>query len=37
MKTNKSFYSLYMFEFIDHPEYGCRDLKGLRRGVLKQF
>jgi hypothetical protein len=28
-ENKKSFYSLDMFEFIHHPEYGCRDLKGL--------
>jgi hypothetical protein len=26
---NKSFYPSNMFEFIYHPEYGWRDLKGL--------
>jgi hypothetical protein len=28
-ENNKSFYTLNMFEFIYHPEYGCRNLKGL--------
>jgi hypothetical protein len=28
-ENNKSFYPSNMFEFIHHPEYGCRDLKGL--------
>jgi hypothetical protein len=28
-ENNKSFYPSDMFEFIHHPEYGCRDLKGL--------
>jgi hypothetical protein len=28
-ENNKSFYPLDMFDFIHHPEYGCRDLKGL--------
>jgi hypothetical protein len=28
-KNNKSFYPLDTFEFIPHPEYGCRNLKGL--------
>jgi hypothetical protein len=28
-ENNKSFYPSNMFEFIYHPEYGCRDLKGL--------
>jgi hypothetical protein len=30
-ENNKSFYPSTMFEFIHHPEYGCRDLKGLRQ------
>jgi hypothetical protein len=29
-ENNKSFNPSDMFEFIHHPEYGCRDLKGLR-------
>jgi hypothetical protein len=29
-ENNKSFYPLDMFEFIHHPEYGCRDIKGLK-------
>jgi hypothetical protein len=29
-ENNKSFYPSDMFEFIHHPEYGCRDLKGLK-------
>jgi hypothetical protein len=28
-ENNKSFYPSDMFEFIHHPQYGCRDLKGL--------
>jgi hypothetical protein len=28
-ENNKSFYPLGMFEFIHHPKYGCRNLKGL--------
>jgi hypothetical protein len=28
-ERNKSFYPSNMFEFIHHPKYGCRDLKGL--------
>jgi hypothetical protein len=28
-ENNKSFYPSYMFEFIHHPKYGCRNLKGL--------
>jgi hypothetical protein len=28
--NNKFFYPSDRFEFIHHPEYGCRDLKGLR-------
>jgi hypothetical protein len=28
-ENNKSFYPLDMFEFIHHPNYGCRNLKGL--------
>jgi hypothetical protein len=35
-ESNKSFYPSDMFEFIHHPEYGCRDLKGLRL-VLQGF
>jgi hypothetical protein len=29
-ENNKSFYPLNMFEFIHHPKFGCRDLKGLK-------
>jgi hypothetical protein len=29
-ENNKSFYPSDMFEFIHHPEYGCRGLKGLK-------
>jgi hypothetical protein len=29
-ENNKSFYPSDMFEFIHHPEYGCRSLKGLK-------
>jgi hypothetical protein len=29
-ENNKSFYPSNMFEFIHHPEYGCRDFKGLK-------
>jgi hypothetical protein len=28
-ENNKFFYPSNMFEIIHHPEYGCRDLKGL--------
>jgi hypothetical protein len=28
-ENNKSFYPSDMFEFIHHPKYGCRDLRGL--------
>jgi hypothetical protein len=28
-ENNKSFYPSDMFEFIHHPKYGCRDLKGV--------
>jgi hypothetical protein len=28
--NNKSFYPSDMFEFIHHPEYGCRHLKELK-------
>jgi hypothetical protein len=30
-ENNKSFYPSNMFEFIHHLEYGCRDLKELKR------
>jgi hypothetical protein len=36
-EKNKSFYPLDMLEFIHHPEYGCRDLKGLILNVLTIF
>jgi hypothetical protein len=29
-ENNKSFYPSDMFEFIHHPEYGCRNLKELK-------
>jgi hypothetical protein len=32
-ENNKSFYPSDMFEFIHHPKYGYRNLKGLRRCV----
>jgi hypothetical protein len=28
-ENNKSFYPSYIFEFIHHPDYRCRNLKGL--------
>jgi hypothetical protein len=30
-ENNKSFYPSDMFEFIHHPEYECRELKGLNK------
>jgi hypothetical protein len=30
-ENNQSFYPSDIFEFIHHPEYGCRNLKGLKR------
>jgi hypothetical protein len=36
-ENNKSFYPSKMFEFIHHPEYGCRDLKGLKEGDFLQW
>jgi hypothetical protein len=34
-ENNKFFYPLDMFEFIHHPEYGCHDLKGLKKKKKK--
>jgi hypothetical protein len=36
-ENNKSFYPSNMFEFIHHPEYGCRNLKGLRCEYTKKI
>jgi hypothetical protein len=36
-ENNKSFYPLTMFEFIHHPKYGCRDLKGLRKLLQRKY
>jgi hypothetical protein len=33
-ENNKSFYPSNMFEFIHHPEYGCRSLKGLKTIIV---
>jgi hypothetical protein len=36
-ENNKSFYPSDMFEFIHHPKYGCRDLKGLKNEIFQEI